>query len=763
MKKTLQNLILMIKRSLFSPLPEFIRIRKGNPLGNLISRVTKLFSLLLLLGFNAVASGAENDQTTTCNILVTFTRTSTYCSNTCDGSLTANPTNGTAPYTFLWNNGQTTAHISGLCKGIYTVTITDHVGCTKMTQVNVVAPAAVRIRSVVQTNVACKGICTGSLFVVPCCGIGNGTFTYLWSNNQTTASIINLCKSTYTVTVTDSRGCTVKGQRTITEPSKALVVSIAKIGATTCVPTCNGSATANPLGGVTPYTYLWSNGSTAKSLTALCGGVYTVSVTDKNGCKVVTPVTISSTCCNISAGQTNVVNNTKCSPCNGSISVTGVGASGTYSYLWSNGATTATISGLCAGTYSVTIADFFVKTCFVKASFTVADNIVPLPTLSLVINKNCPGGSTGSIQVNGLNDPSAQYLWSNGATTNPATSLTAGNYSVIVVGGNGCTVALSGSVTDKPQPNISVTPITCHDLCNGSASVINNQDYQTFSWSNGSTQLYAVNLCSGTGSVTVTDYDGCAINSPFTLANPDQLVATISVVSNETITGAADGKLQGSASGGTVTSGYSYQWSNGPSTSDNNNLTEGTYTLTVTDNNGCTDTISEAITTNIICNVYLSCYYEINNSFLGGNYDLHSIPGGGTSPYTFLWNTGATTQNVFNETSQPPYTVTVTDLYGCSSSSSCGQLRTSDPHGTISLDNLLSIYPNPFTSGFVIKYFGDDQFKITITDASGRIVNNASGLTKEIKMGSSLTPGIYLIYLESNNGNRYYQKVIKTE
>ncbi len=225
-----------------------------------------------------------------CDLRVSVAHVKTTCNGSCDGSLTANPTKGTQPYSYLWSNGETTKTIAGLCAGPYTVTVTDSRGCTVVKSCAVSSPSAVRVSATV-VNVKCRGDYSGSLTANPTGGSGTG-FTYLWSNGETTKSITGLCAGTYTVTVTDSKGCTGTLSKSVTQPAKVLALTATKTNATYCSP-CNGTATANPNGGTTPYTYLWSDGQTTKKALALCSGTYSVTVTDKNGCTQNCSVTVS--------------------------------------------------------------------------------------------------------------------------------------------------------------------------------------------------------------------------------------------------------------------------------------------------------------------------------------------------------------------------------------------------------------------------------------------------------------------------------------
>ncbi|MFZ5554372.1 MAG: T9SS type A sorting domain-containing protein [Bacteroidota bacterium] len=204
------------------------------------------------------------------------------------GSAAASATGGSSPYSYLWNNGQTTQTATGLSAGTYTVTITDANGCTSSQTANITEPSALASSISSSTNVLCNGGNTGSA-AASATG-GTSPYTYLWSNSQSTATATGLSAGTYTVTITDANGCTSSQTVMITQPT-ALSVS------TTTTPSgCSdstGTATATPSGGVTPYTYLWSNGQTLQTATSLPADIYTITITDANGCIVSQADTVS--------------------------------------------------------------------------------------------------------------------------------------------------------------------------------------------------------------------------------------------------------------------------------------------------------------------------------------------------------------------------------------------------------------------------------------------------------------------------------------
>ena len=365
---------------------------------NFIILLSAIFMLLYVSTFSVIAG------VPICKLAVTISKIKTNCYGSCDGKLTANPSKGTLPYSYVWSNGATTKQISGLCKGSYTVTVYDGAGCSKIIIATVTSPPVVKI-TVVQTNVKCKGECNGSLTASASGGSGSG-YKYRWSNHSTLACINNLCKGTYTLTVTDSKGCTAKITKTITEPAKLLALSTSKSSCSICNP-CNGKVTANPTGGIAPYHYEWSTGGTTRTLIGLCPDTYTVTVTDKNGCVKSCQATIPGSCCNIDLTLSST-ENTKCKPCNGTASVLATGGSN-YLYIWSSGATTEIAEGLCAGEYHVTVSS---PGCAAVTDTIIVEEIIT-PADTPVISGNSTFIAGDSTTLNTALIPGAIYCWEN--------------------------------------------------------------------------------------------------------------------------------------------------------------------------------------------------------------------------------------------------------------------------------------------------------------------------------------------------------------
>jgi uncharacterized delta-60 repeat protein len=307
------------------------------------------------------------------------------CYYSCNGSASATPV-GVPPYTYVWSpGGQTTQTITGLCRGTYTVTVTDALGCQASATATVGSYPDIIL--VMGSTPACFGTCDGSATAQVVSGMGS--FTYLWSpGGQTTQSISNQCAGTYTCTVTNELGCTKAG--TVTIEQNPLIAANPSHTDLTCFTNCNGTANVSPSGGTSPYTYVWSpGGQTTSGITGQCAGTFTCTITDAGGCTVAAPITINSPV-QLSTAISPV--HPTCGSCNGSLQASVSGGVTPYAYSWSpGGQTTASISNQCSGNYTLTVTD--ANACSVSS--TIA--LINLDAGSLDLNFSGDGKVTTTI------------------------------------------------------------------------------------------------------------------------------------------------------------------------------------------------------------------------------------------------------------------------------------------------------------------------------------------------------------------------------
>ena len=434
------------------------------------------------------------------------------------------------------------------------------------------------------TPVACNGGATGSAQVV---GSGATTpYTYNWSNGSTQSSTTGLTAGIYTATVISSVGCaSLPISTTVTEPT-ALASTITATN-TSCNAVANGMASTSVSGGVAPYTYNWSNSATNASITGLSANTYTLTITDANACKSIKSVTITQpTAIAINPMVTAV---TCRSSSNGAIMSMASGGTGTLTYLWSNVATTADITGLTAGSYTVVVKD--ANNCTATNSATVTEPSAFAIAGPSVQNVSCNGGATGSASLSYSGGTGTiSYLWSNGGNTNTITGLTVGIYRVTGTDANGCTIATAVTITQPSALTVATSRsnVSGNGLSNGSINLTaagGSTPYR-FNWNTGSTTKDVTGLMAGTYAATITDANGCStVASGIQITQPQPLVVSSNVSNNQ-----SSSDIQLNVTGGV--SPYSYNWSNGATTSSLTGVTGGSYTVTVTDSQGNATTLS---------------------------------------------------------------------------------------------------------------------------------------------------------------------------
>ena len=282
-------------------------------------------------------------------ISVGESHTQVSCNGGADGTIDITATGGTPPFTFLWSDGPTNEDRSGLAAGSYTVTATDANACPKALTIVITEPPVLSA-SESHVNLSTCGGTDGSIDLT----VSGGTppYGYTWSSGATTQDISGLGLGTYTVTVTDDKGCTAGKTVAITAPG-APTLGEAHFNVS-CNGGANGSVDLTVNGGTGPFTYAWSNGATTQDLGSLGPGTYNVTVTDANACTALLGVTVTEPAV-LALSQTHV--NVCTGGTDGSIDLTVAGGTEPYGYSWSNGATTQDLTDLAAGTYNVTVTD----------------------------------------------------------------------------------------------------------------------------------------------------------------------------------------------------------------------------------------------------------------------------------------------------------------------------------------------------------------------------------------------------------------------
>lgn len=588
------------------------------------------------------------------------------CSGVCDGAITTSASGGTPGYTYLWMpGGQTTPNINGLCAGSYTLTVTDANNCTTSRTVTVQEPFPLSVNPT-GTNITCFGACNGS--AAANASGGSPPYTYAWSpSGGTGPTAANLCPGTYTVLVTDNNGCTVQGQITITQPPQ-LLANVTDVDVT-CFGACNGTGTSTPSGGTPGYTYSWAaSGGTGSTTTPLCPGNYTVTVTDANGCTATgTAVITQPLQLQNGVTSTNVLCNGQC---NGTASSAPTGGTGPFTYLWMpGGQTTNSVSGLCAGSYTLTVTD--ANGCTRNSTVVITQpNALTLTVNAANLTCNSVCNATLSANVAG-GTAAYTYLWNpGGQTTAVITNQCAGTYTCTVTDANGCTAQQIITITQPTALSLTqnISNVTCNGACDGAANISPSGGTPAYSylWSPGGQTTPTINnQCAGTYTCTVTDALGCTGSVTVTITQPAAIANNVTVV-NASCSGVCNGSANANPSGGTAP--YSYLWSPGAITTQNiSGLCAGSYTLVVTDANGCT---AQNIVT-ITQPQPLSAAVTATSSSCGLCTGSASVNvSGGTSPYAYFWSPSGGTNPTATNLCLGSYTCTITDAQGCTTTAS---------------------------------------------------------------------------------------------
>ena len=664
------------------------------------------------------------------------TTTSTLCGAS-TGTAKVIETGGTPNYTYNWSNALGTADsIKNVAAGTYTLTITDNKGCLDTVPVTISNTGGVTAVLGGTTNVTCPGGTNGSITV----NASNGTmpYTYHWgiatNTNNTQAGF---GAGNYVITVTDNAGCITTVAATINQP--AAFAHLTSTVSTTCN-TNNGSAKVIESGGTPNYTYNWSNAlGTADSIMNVGPGTYTLSITDASGCPDVATVTVAAI-----PPVVAVLGNTTVVTCNGGNdgSITINASSGTmpYTYHWGGATTTVnTQSGFAAGSYTITVTDS--NNCSATVPATIGQP-APISAIPTVVNVTCNGGTNGSVglAVSGGNG-TYTYQWTNTTQTTPViTNLTANTYNVTVTDIKGCQKDTFATVIQPTPFNISF-PTVINDSCSygaqGSATVLvsGSTPGYTYLWSNASTSITITGLVPGIYTVTVSDTNHCTASSTITISAPSAIVinptATPVSCHND-----SNGTASLNVSGGTP--GYTYLWNIDSITSSISNLYPGTYSVVVTDNWGCTASMSSIIVNNpSVLTVSAAVTPQSCSSRIDGGVSL--TPSGGTPFYNYQWSPVASSNAFISGVSAGTYFYTVTDNNGCTvSDSSVVPLSAAI---TIQAAVIQPLCP-PLSDGsiVVIPSGGNPGYSFTWNNAAQSAINQ------------QLAPGVYLLTVTDSRG-----------
>ncbi len=606
---------------------------------------------------------------------------------------------------------------------------------------------------------------------------GQAPYNIAWNNGTFTQNLIDVPYDNYIPTVTDANGCTatLSFGVDLVGPSSVFEVSVIDFQSPTCYEAADGQMMVEVSGGTPPYQYNWRAGyerdlvSTTDELTILNGGIHDVTVTDANGCVVISNV-IELVEPNPIIINTIDVNNISCFEENdGAISIEVNGGTAPYTYEWSNNSTTENLENLSEGFYQLTISDL--NDCeFISAPIEIS---APESTINIqlidVQDVDCFSASNGHlfVQVNG-GTPPYTYNWNLSPINSPSLfNLSGGAYQLTITDANACETISPIYEIQEATEQLSMQTTIVNAACNGAADgsislqVDGGVAPYSFAWSNFEQVNPINNLPNGTYFCTVTDAVGCYIISPayFVEGNNTDLAVNLINSADPVCFGDENGTLDISVNGGTPP--YTYQWSTGDQDEDLMQVSGGIYTCTITDAEGC-EIISPTYSLNMPDPLIIAAQSTVSATGNDANGVAEVFPSGGNPPYTYLWD-DATQQTTPTASGlvMGTYQVIITDASGCTVEESLTVFGTTSTAQN-NIENDILIYPNP----------ASDQIWITTENSNRPAINfqivNALGVTVYIETEwkattsskridvSPLTKGVYFVIFNYDN-----QKMVK--
>ena len=618
----------------------------------------------------------------------------------CDGVVTLLASGGDF---YEWSTGETGEIIDVTTEGIYSVTVSDENECTEVAQVDVIITGELPIEIM-----GPESLCTGGSDIL---SASPGFSEYLWDDGQSTEDILINGPGTYSVTVTDESGCTGAASWTV-EPAEYEEPQLT--GDPGFCP--GGDATIELVGDYTSIS--WSTGATGSSITVNSGGLYTVEVTSASGCTGVAEWLVEE----YPEPSVEIVGPaTICSGSDGVLEVVG-----TFTSIeWSNGATSPQISVAAAGLYTVTVIDQNGCDAAAEHTLTIGEALEPVVVVTAE-----PCSDSAIVDAGAGYD---NYIWSNGAMGSEIVVDASGVYTVTVSDASGCSGVGSGEVTLFAPPVVDVTGPSA--LCSDSTGVLSaSSGFDSYNWSNGSTNSTITVNESGLYIVTVVDANGCAaIDSHSYIAHA---LPSVEILGPASICTGTQAILSLSGSFASVS------WSNGATSDTIQVAGNGTFEVVATDMNGCTATdihlIEESDSLRPEILVTGPACEGIAVLDVGAGFD------------TYEWSDGSSTASV-SVTASGFYQVTVTDQYGCSGAATveilipdAPQVEITGPARACDGESAVLAADGSFSS--YAWSTGDTSATITVnaSDVYTLVVTDANGCTAESSWQFEVLPEVEL-------------------
>lgn len=630
-------------------------------------------------------------------LYLNYTKTNKKCGGGLnDGSIDLSVFGGTPPYTFNWSNGTNTQDLSGLNSGTYSVGVTDFLGCTAYLEVIITEPNPLVVNGLL-SPVNCSSGVDGEIDITVYGG--NLPYNYSWSSGPNTQDLSDLNAGTYTITVLDSKNCTIQDSFIIDEPSAPLSLSASQT-TVSCYGESTGGIDIITNGGTPGYVFQWVspiNGVLpyfSEDLNNVLAGEYELIVTDLNECTTNLNIVVTQPEDPISSAP-SIVNILCLGNNSGVIEPNVFGGNSSYAFNWSNGDTTQGVNGMTAGEYELTVTDII--GCSNTFSYTITEPEMELSTTIDYQNVACFGTATGTININAQGGTGAySYQLNNEGGNVSNLNLLAGSYDVIVTDENLCTYQELINLTQPASP-INATSMIENVRCFGQATgvieatVLGGTSPYVYSWVTSDSVLMTNNaqilegLSEGTYSFHVIDTLQCEEWFSYQVIQPDAPLTIEATSSDANCLNQSDGQIDLQVSGGT--GAYNYIWDSGENSQNLISIPAGFYHCEVTDDNNCIGTVDIEINEPLDA---LEVSTEGHNVLCFGDSTgyINAIAQGGTAPYFYAWSNGATSQ-LNEQLSTGIYTVEVIDFKGCIAFSGATIIEPNALQVTTNVDSVL--------------------------------------------------------------------------
>jgi len=543
--------------------------------------------------------------------------------------------------------------------GVYVLKVTNTSnGCTASDAVEVTIDNNIAYSSSVN-QISCNGAANGSIT------IDQTNYTYEWSTGATTNSISGLSTGTYQVTISNSAGCTSQQSFTITQPA---VLTAAYSGTDAQDANSNdGTATVNPAGGTSPYSYYWSNGATTQTISNLTPGLYSATITDSHGCTTTGSYSVNVQGCTLSAIAD--VTDAACYGSNtGSVTLNLSNVTGQATILWNTGATTSTLANVPAGSYNAVISDDGGCLTVVNVVIDQSSEIV----LSAIdkVNPDCPNDQNGSISIEAEGGSGEYgYTWSTGATGSSVDGLAAGTYSVVITDGAGCTstqsIILNSNDNEKPDLKLKTAdiPLGTDGQVEVLFSMIDNGSSDNCSDISASLNPKQFNCDQlGAQSIEVTLKDAAG-NKSVKMVTVNIVDATAPVWNNcpsvDYLANSCNGLIDLDLVYSDNCSEIHIQQVKGQDLKLEFPLGNTTQEYVIVDESGNSSTCAFVVHRDVELQLN-SVYRDASCSQLGS---IEIVGEGGTAPFTYVWSNAM--EGSKNDVQPGNYTIQVTDNSGC--------------------------------------------------------------------------------------------------